>query len=111
FSAAARREGMSPSSVSKLNGRLEARLGARLFDRIGGAIRLTQEGENFQRYGRRVLDAMTEAENAVAPPGQEVSGMLRIHTPLTFANYRLAPLLPAFLERHPKLRLEFILGT
>ncbi len=111
FSGAARRLVLSPSTVSKLIARLEARLGVRLFDRIGGAIRLTQEGERFRHHGQRAVDAMAEAENAVAADQPEVSGVLHIHTPLTFAKYELAPLLPAFLERHPALRLEFILGT
>ena len=111
FSGAARALAMSPSAVSKLVGRLEARLGARLFDRIGGSIRLTQEGERFKTHGRRVVEAMTDAENAVAATDQEVSGVLHVHTPLTFAKYVLAPLLPQFLERHPRLRVEFILGT
>ena len=94
FSGAARALAMSPSAVSKLVGRLEARLGARLFDRIAGSIRLTQEGERFRIHGRRVVEAMTDAENAVAATDQEVSGVLHVHTPLTFAKYVLAPLLP-----------------
>lgn len=111
FSGAARRLALSPSAVSKLIARLESRLGVRLFDRIAGAIRLTQEGERLRHYGQRVIDAMAEAENAVAADDLEVSGILHVHTPLTFAKYQLAPLLPEFLDRHPKLRLEFILGT
>jgi DNA-binding transcriptional LysR family regulator len=111
FSGAARALAMSPSAVSKLVARMEARLGVRLFDRIGGAIRLTQEGERFKGQGERVVEAMTEAENAVAATDHDVSGVLHIHTPLTFAKYVLAPLLPRFLERHPRLRIEFILGT
>jgi len=111
FSGAARALAMSPSAVSKLVARLEARLGARLFDRIAGSIRLTQEGERFKTHGERVVEAMTEAENSVAATDHEVSGVLHIHTPLTFAKYALAPLLPRFLEQHPSLRIEFILGT
>jgi DNA-binding transcriptional LysR family regulator len=111
FSGAARALAMSPSAVSKLVARLEARLGVRLFDRIGGSIRLTQEGERYRTHGLRVVEAMTDAENSVAAAEQEVAGVLHVHTPLTFAKYVLAPLLPQFLERHPRLRIEFILGT
>jgi len=111
FSGAARAMALSPSAVSKLVSRLEARLGVRLFDRIAGSIRLTQEGERFQRDGQKVVEAMAEAENAAAATDKEVAGVLHVHTPLTFAKYQLAPLLPEFLVRHPKLRIEFILGT
>ena len=111
FSGAARALAMSPSAVSKLVARLEARLGVRLFDRIAGSIRLTQEGERFKVHGKRALDAIVEAESSVAATDHDVAGVLHVHTPLTFAKYVLAPLLPKFLAQHPNLRIEFILGT
>ena len=111
FSGAARALAMSPSAVSKLVARLEARLGVRLFDRIAGSIRLTQEGERFKVHGKRALDAIIEAESSVAATDHDVAGVLHVHTPLTFAKYVLAPLLPKCLAQHPNLRIEFILGT
>lgn len=111
FSAAGRRLRLSPSTVSKLISRLEARLGVRLFDRIAGTIRLTQEGETFHAAGRQVVDAMAEAENSVSPPAAEIAGQVRIHTALTTAKYLIAPHLPELMVRHPQLRLEFVLGT
>ncbi len=111
FSGAGRRLGMSPSAVSKLIGRLESRLDLRLFERIAGAIRLTQEGQRYRAAGRRVVEAMDEAENVAISAESEVSGTLHVHTPLTTAKYLLAPLMPALLARHPRLQLEFIIGT
>ena len=111
FSGAARRLGRTPSAISKLVGRTERRLGVRLFDRIGPAIRLTHEGELLAERGRRVFDAMNDAEQTVQASRGAITGTLRVHTPLTFAKYQLAPLLPAFLERHPALGIRFILGT
>ena len=111
FSAAGRQLMLSPSAVSKLIARLETRLNVRLFDRIAGAIRLTQEGEAFRLSCQRVVQAVADAENIVGTPDAEVSGVLHVHTALTTAKYLLAPHLPALLRKHPKLRLEFILGT
>ncbi|WP_353150402.1 LysR family transcriptional regulator [Pollutimonas bauzanensis] len=111
FSAAGRKLLRTPSSVSKIIARLESRLAVRLFDRIAGTIRLTQEGHRFHEHGRKVVDAMTEAENSVTPNELEMTGVLHIHTSLTFAKYQLAPLLPLLLKRHPGLRIEFIIGT
>lgn len=51
FSGAGRRLHLSPSTISKLIARMEARLGVRLFERVAGAIRLTQEGERFRAAG------------------------------------------------------------
>jgi DNA-binding transcriptional LysR family regulator len=111
FSAAGRQLMLSPSAVSKLIARLEARLNVRLFDRISGSIRLTQEGETFRHACQRVVEAVVDAENQLSASDAEVSGVLHIHTALTTAKYLLAPLLPELLRKHPKLRLEFILGT
>ena len=111
FSGAGRRLQLSPSAVSKLIARLELRLNVRLFERIAGSIRLTQEGQKFKDASQRVVDAMVEAENVLTNAESEVCGVLHIHTALTTAKYLLAPLLPALLEQYPKLRLEFILGT
>ena len=111
FSAAGRKLGLSPSAVSKLIGRLEARLKVALFERVAGTLRLTQEGDIFRAAGERVVEAMAEAEDAVSAGSGAVSGLVRIHTALTTAKYLIAPHLPELIDRHPGLRLEFVLGT
>ena len=111
FSAAGRKLELSPSAVSKLISRLEARLHVRLFERIAGSIRLTQEGERFQAAGERVVQAMVDAESAINVADADISGVVRIHTALTTAKYLIAPKLPLLLDKHPKLRLDFVLGT
>ena len=58
FSAAARALGMTPSAVSKLVARLEARLGTRLLQRSTRALQLTAEGCVFYERSRRVLSAV-----------------------------------------------------
>lgn len=111
FSGAGRRLHLSPSTISKLIARMEARLGVRLFERVAGAIRLTQEGERFRAAGEQVVQAMEEAEAGVRVADAEVSGTVRIHTALTTAKYLVAPRLPRLLDKHPRLHLDFVLGT
>ena len=111
FSAAGRKLELSPSAVSKLIARLEARLSVRLFERIAGSIRLTLEGERFRAAGEQVVQAMTDAEDAIHVANADISGVVRIHTALTTAKYLIAPKLPMLLEKHPRLRLDFVLGT
>lgn len=111
FSAAGRKLALSPSAVSKLIARLEARLHVRLFERIAGTIRLTQEGERFHSAGEQVVQAMTDAEDAIHVADADISGVVRIHTALTTAKYLIAPKLPLLLDKHPRLRLDFVLGT
>jgi DNA-binding transcriptional LysR family regulator len=55
FSAAARSLDLTPSAVSKLIGRLEQRLGARLLARTTRAFTLTEEGASYHRAAVRVF--------------------------------------------------------
>ncbi len=63
FSAAARSLRLSPSTVSKLIGRLEARLGARLVNRSTRKLQLTAEGQAFYRRSVDILADIAEAES------------------------------------------------
>lgn len=107
FSAAGRRLDLTPSAVSKLVSRLEDRLHVRLFHRGPRSLSLTEAGQVLYDEGQLIFAALKNAENAVLSCSGEVSGTLRVHSMVTFAKYQLAPVIGAFLERHPKLRVEF----
>src|ERR1044072_8305998 len=87
FSAAARDLETTPSAVSKSVGRLEKKIGARLFLRSTRALTLTQDGQVFfERVAPllRDLDSSGDAIRSEVAP----SGRLRISMPS-----ELAPLL------------------
>ena len=107
FSAAARALMLSPSAVSKAIARQEARLGVRLFNRNSRSMLPTLEGTALYESGLAVREALEAAETSVSSSNTVPTGLLRIHTLPMFAKYRIAPLLPGFLRRYPKLRLEF----
>ncbi|MGE4335049.1 MAG: LysR substrate-binding domain-containing protein [Pigmentiphaga sp.] len=109
FSATARSLNVDPSTVSKTIQRLEARLGVRLFHRNSRVLRLTQEGESFMAGAQRVLRTLEETELSMGRATQEASGVVRLHSTPAFASTRLAPLMPDFIARYPRLRMEFIL--
>ncbi|WP_177224708.1 LysR family transcriptional regulator [Variovorax sp. 770b2] len=111
FSAAARGLDCSPSTVSKRIQRLEDRLRVRLFHRTSRVLRLTREGEKFLAGAHRVIEAIDEAETGLGQSGFEASGVLRINCALLLAQHQLSPLIPEFLERHPAMRLEFVLSA
>jgi DNA-binding transcriptional LysR family regulator len=108
FSAAARAFRLTPSAVSKLVARLEARLGTRLFNRSTRQLQLTPEGAAFYERARRVLAELDEAERGAAL-GAVPSGKLRVNTNLPFGHHFLLPLVPAFLERYPQVTLDLVL--
>lgn len=108
FSAAARALGMTPSAVSKLVGRLEARLGTQLVHRSTRKLQLTAEGQQFYERSVRVLADMDEAERA-ATADAAPRGRVTVNTSVSFGTQMLIPLVPRFLAQHPQLALDIVL--
>lgn len=104
-SSAARALRMPKSSVSRSLARLEAAIGAVLVERSTRHLRLTDAGLLLRRHANRILDDISEAENAIGGLVGAPRGDLRISAPFTFAAGPLAPMLPAFLARYPDVRL------
>jgi DNA-binding transcriptional LysR family regulator len=110
LSTAASISGCTPSAVSRIVKRLEDRLGVQLFYRNSRSVRPTVEGDTFYRHCIDILKALDTAEAAVSDNADQ-AGVLRVNTLPTFAKYQLAPLMPEFHARYPRLRVEFILGA
>lgn len=106
FSAAARATGLTPSAVSKLIGRLEDRLGARLLFRTTRSLSLTHEGVAFYQRSVRILRDIDEAEQAISQLHVIPRGRLRVNAAVAFATYQIVPILPEFLERYPEMHIE-----
>ncbi|MEZ2454155.1 MULTISPECIES: LysR family transcriptional regulator [Enterobacterales] len=110
FSAAARANGLTPSAMSKLISRLEARLQVRLFHRGTRTLTLTEEGHVYLNSARAVVDAMTEADSLAEDMPSRVSGQLKIRTMTTFARYHILPWLPEFIDAYPDLNVDIETG-
>ncbi len=108
FSAAARDLRMTPSAVSKLVGRLETRLGARLVNRSTRKLQLTPEGAAFYDRSVRVLADIGEAERE-ASSGETPRGRLRVNANIGFGLHFLSPMLPRFLAEYPEVQLDLAL--
>jgi DNA-binding transcriptional LysR family regulator len=106
FSAAARDLSLTPSGVSKLVTRLEARLGVRLLNRTTRKLSLTPEGAIYLERVKRIVAEIEEAENEVAGFRKRPKGPFRINVLVAFGRSQLLPALPRFLERHPEIQLE-----
>jgi DNA-binding transcriptional LysR family regulator len=106
FTQAARRLGLSKASVSREVARLERRLGAQLLRRTTRSMSLTEIGEAFYAGCQRVAEEAEAAERSVGELQAEPSGELRIAAPVSLGQFQLAPRLPAFMARYPKLRID-----
>jgi len=108
FSAAAPALGLTPSAVSKLVTRLEARLGVRLLQRTTRAIHLTEEGEAFYEQARRIVGDIAALESRITDGSGTPRGVLRVTTSLALATHQLAPVLSEFLARYPLVQVALL---
>lgn len=106
FSGAAERLHLTRSAVAKRVGRLEARLGVRLFHRTTRSQHLTDEGQTFYQRCTKVLAALSEAESELSAGSQTPMGKLRVTMPVQIGRQCIAPVLLALAREHPQLRLE-----
>ena len=104
FTAAAERLHLTTSAVSKGVARLEARLGARLFERTTRSLALTDAGSAFYQTCVRVLAELADAEAVLAAQTSEPVGRLKVDLPVAFGRMRVMPLILAFAEEHPHLQ-------
>lgn len=108
IAAAARRLSYTPSAVSQQLSKLESELGARLAERSGAGIRLTEVGAVLVRHSERVLGELWEAETAAAAAVSAEQRRIAIGT-FTTAGAALVPAaLAALRERHPQVQLSLL---
>ncbi|MBB5217058.1 LysR family transcriptional regulator [Parapusillimonas granuli] len=110
LSAAARAEGVAPAMIGRRINALEERLGIKLLLRSTRRLSLTSEGEAFLEEAQRILRDLNETEARISQGGIDPSGHLRVTAPAGFGRRHVAPLLPAFIKRHPNMTISLDLS-
>lgn len=103
FAAAARRLNLSPPSVTRAVGELEARIGARLLHRTTRRVRLTEAGERYLSDCRRILAEIAEAERQAAGLHARPRGLVSLSAPALFGRLVVTPALLALLDRYAEI--------
>jgi DNA-binding transcriptional LysR family regulator len=109
FVAASLRLRLSASAVAKAIGRLESRLGIRLFQRTTRVLNLTAEGVVYRDVCLRARSEIVRAEVAIAGLAHEPAGMLHVSLPRLFGAKIVAPALYALCREWPNL--DFSIST
>ena len=109
FSSAARKLGVSKSAVSKRITLLEEQLGVRLLHRTTRKLSLTEAGQRYYELASQVMITAAQAEDAVTELQGEPQGRLRINAPMSFGRLHVAPVIPVFLQRYPKLEVNLVM--
>jgi LysR family hydrogen peroxide-inducible transcriptional activator len=108
FSRAAQQSHVSQPSLSQQILKLENELGARLFDRLGRTVRLTELGSAFLPRARAVLRDVEAARSDIAERKTSVSGPLCIGVIPTIGPYFLPPVLASFWRKYPQARVTIV---
>jgi len=108
FSRAAEQSHVAQPSLSQQILKLEDELGARLFDRLGRSVRLTDLGKTFLPRARAVLRELEAARGDVVERKDSVAGPLCVGVIPTIAPYFLPPQLTSFTRQFPQAQLTVV---
>lgn len=108
LAAAGRRLGRSPAAMTRILAAVEARAGARLFERTTRRLRITDAGARYAEAARRVL-AEVDALAGVVPANTVPAGRLTLTAPRAAGADILRPVLHAFLDVHPAIQARLLL--
>lgn len=106
FARAANAMSIAPAVATRLVAELEEHLGARLIHRTTRRLTLTDVGEAYLERVRVILADVDDAEAAANASTAEPRGTLRVLATPGLAVHQLAPLLPGFRARFPKVDVE-----
>jgi DNA-binding transcriptional LysR family regulator len=106
LTAAARRLGVPKSTVGRAIARLEEDLGVTLVRRVARGPALTEQGRALASVSAPHVAALRDATAALGREAAEAYGLLRVTSPSDVGAQLIAPLLPAFLARYPRVRIE-----
>jgi DNA-binding transcriptional LysR family regulator len=111
FAAAARAMDVSASVVTRLVADLEEHLGARLIQRTTRRLSLTPAGRRFLEHVRAILQAVEDAEDALAAEVHSLHGDVRMAVPGAWAARQVAQRLPDFRRRYPRVTVDLAVAS
>ena len=106
FAAAERALGIPKSRLSRRISQLETDLGARLLQRSTRRFAVTDVGQSVYRHAQAMLAEAGAAREVVDRLSAEPRGLVRVSVPVGIAQQLMPQLLPDFLARYPKVRVQ-----
>ena len=108
LTAAGRDLRLTPAVVSSRLIRLEKKLGMRLLNRTTRQVDLTPDGHQFLKHSLNILEAVDQAQSAIALGRDSPAGAFKVSVPVSFARLYLAPMAAEFTKRHPQVQLQLV---
>jgi len=110
FARAAEAVNTSPSALSRIIGRLEDEVGARLFERDTRRVALTAAGKPFLAFAEDSLHRRDLLRQNLDSLDGRLRGTLRVYASVTACYTILPPLVEALGREHPELKLSVETG-
>ena len=111
FRKAGRALDIEESAISRRIRDMEDELGASLFQRHAGGVRLTLAGQRFLGPARKALRHIDAGASEVAAVGRSEEGHVRVGVFSSLASGFLFDLLRQFSKSHPNVRVDPIEGN
>lgn len=106
FRAAARALNAPASTLSRKIAELEDRLGVRLLERTTRTLRLTDAGDAYHRQVAPALEALSDAEGALADLQSTPTGLVRLSAPIEYGQLTLGGVVAEYLRRYPSMKVR-----
>lgn len=107
IAAAAQREAIVPSAVSKRIGLMEQECGAQLLERGRRGVAITPAGETLWRYARESLQLMDRMQAELGAFAEGVQGHVRVFASMSAIAQFLPEDVSEFARRYEKVRVSF----
>jgi LysR family transcriptional regulator, nitrogen assimilation regulatory protein len=108
LSRAAERLRIAQPALSRQIRLLEAELGARLFERHGRGMMITDQGRDAVAHAIRVLAEVDELRAGAVEGSAPLTGCVAIGLPPTVADVVSVPLVAAFQATHPRAAVRLV---
>jgi DNA-binding transcriptional LysR family regulator len=106
FSQAAEKLFLTQPAVSKRIATLEQELEARLFDRLGKRVILTEAGQALLPKARHILQELADGRRLIANLSEGISGTLQMATSHHLGLHRLPDVLRDYSLRYPQVEFD-----
>lgn len=107
--SAAKALGVSQPTVQRRLAALEERIGRKLVEHHPTGYRLTELGKALYPHAVDVERSVEAFQRQLMSAGEELTGTLRVTCPEGMASRLLAPVIEAFRQKHPELRVDLIM--
>lgn len=111
YTKAALRLGVPKSTLSRNIQALEDDVNLRLLNRSTRKLSLTKAGEHYFESCAPLMEDLQKAQTQILDYQQDVKGRLKITMAAELGTAFLVNLLPKFMNRYPKIELEFDFST